>query len=387
MLKSRSEKNQNNQSQRLIYIVFSLLVLFSVIGLDFINWKKEKRSYFFSALSGEKKASTSQEALEQVVLKSLTLNGISSESVQQFRDTQGALHLMVDLTADVYGKLESLLESEFAKINAPVLGKEEQLGEEKNHYLWQVGEEKEKGLIILFSVEKEETKEPVPLRKEPRNRAAIIVDDMGYSMDAIRQLCSFQKPLTISILPFSPFAQEIARIAHQNGLEVILHLPLESVNNHDENNIDGLIHSQMSEEEIQKTVDINLEQVPYIKGANNHMGSKITPNEIFMTIIIQSLKDRNLFFVDSRTTTRSIAYEIAQKMQVPSAYRHVFLDGKKQEDYIKGKLIELFRLARRNGVAVGICHPIEETLKTLRENLHLASEYNVELVFVSQIVE
>jgi len=146
MLNSRSEKNQNNQPQRLIYIVFSLLVLFSVIGLDFISWKKEKRSYFFSALSGEKKAAMSQEALEQAVLKSLTLNGISSESVQQFRDTQGALHLMVDLTAEVYGKLESLLESEFAKINAPVLGKEKQLGEEKDYYLWQVGEEKEKGL-------------------------------------------------------------------------------------------------------------------------------------------------------------------------------------------------------------------------------------------------
>ena len=387
MLKSRSAKNQNNKPQRIIYIVFSLLVLFSVIGLDFISWKKEKRSYFFSVFSREKKAAMNQETLEQVVLKNLTLNGISSESVHQFRDTQGALHLMVDLAEGTYLKLESVLESEFAKINAPVLGKEEQLGEEKNYYLWQVGEEKEKGLIILFSVEKEETKEPVPLRKEPRNRAAIIVDDMGYSLNAIREICSFQKPLTISILPFSPFANETAQIAHQNSLEVILHLPLESINNREENNIEGLIHSQMTEEEVQKTVEINLEQVPYIKGANNHMGSKITANEAFMNIIIQSLKNRNLFFVDSRTTTRSIAYEIAQTMQVPSAYRHVFLDGKNQEDYIKGKLIELFRLARRNGKAVGICHPLEETLKTLRENLHLASEYNIELVFVSQIVE
>ncbi len=143
----------------------------------------------------------------------------------------------------------------------------------------------------------------------------------------------------------------------------------------------------MSEEEIQKTVDMNLAQIPYIKGVNNHMGSKITPNEIFMRIIIQNLKDRNLFFVDSRTTPRSIAHEIAREMRVPSVYRHVFLDGQNQEEYIKRKLIELFRLAGRNGMAVGICHPVEVTLKTLRENLHLASEYNVELVFVSQVVE
>ncbi len=387
MHKSRSDRKKYIQPSHLILLIFSLLVLFSVLGLDYISWKKEDRSYLFSALFGEKKAAYNQETLEQIILKSLPLHAIPNESVQQFRDTKGALHLMIALSSETYEQVEPYLESEFSKINAPILGKEEKPGEHKNYYLWQVGGEKEKGLIILFSVQKDIAGESISLRKKPTQQVAIIIDDMGYSLEAIQEICSFQKPLTVSILPFSPLAQETARIAHQNNLEVMLHLPLESINSNEENDIEGLIHSQMSEEEIRRTMDSDLEQVPYIKGVNNHMGSKITPNEIFMTIILGAIKDRNLFFVDSRTSIKSMAYTVAQRMKIPSAYRHVFLDGELREDYIKGQLIELFRRAQRNEKAVGIGHPTDMTLRVLRENLHLADKYKIELVFVSQIVK
>ncbi len=387
MQKSRSDRKKYIQPSHLLLIILSLLVLFSVLGLDFISWKKEDRSYFFSALLGEKKAAVSQETLEQVVLKSLPLHAIANESVQQFRDTKGALHLMIDLSSEAYKQVEFYLESELAKVHAPILGKEEQPGEDKNYYLWQVGGEKEKGLIILFSVRKDIADESVSRKKELTNQVAIIIDDMGYSLEAIQEICSFQKPITVSILPFSPLAQETARIAHLNNLEVMLHLPLESINSDEENDIEGLIHSQMSEEEIRRTTDTDLERVPFIKGVNNHMGSKITPNEIIMNIILGAIKDKNLFFVDSRTSGKSMAYTVAQRIKIPTAYRHVFLDGETREDYIKNQLLELFRRAQRNKKAVGIGHPTIVTLKVLRENLHLADKYKLELVFVSQIVE
>lgn len=386
MHKSRSDRKKTIQPPHLVLIILSLLVLFSVIGLDLIGWKKEERSYLFSALLKEK-TTASQETLEQVVRESLSLHAIPKESVQQFRDTKGVLHLMIQITPETYEKLENHLESELAKINVPLLGKEEQAREDKNYYLWQVGGEKEKGMIILFSVQKEMADESVSSRKEPAHQVAIIIDDMGYSLDAIQEICSFQKHLTVSILPFSPLARETALMAHQNNLEVMLHLPLESVNNDQDNTIAGLIHSLMSEEEIRRTMHMNLDQVPYIKGVNNHMGSKITPNEVLMNIILETIKSRNLFFIDSRTSAKSIAYEAAQRLKIPSAYRNVFLDGQIQEDYIKNKLIELFRYAQKNGKAVGICHPTKETLKVLKENLHLADDYQVELVFGSQTVK
>jgi hypothetical protein len=387
MQKSRSDRRKSSQPPHLILLIFSLLVLFSVLGLDFIGWKKEDRSYFFSALFGAKTVPISQETVEQVILKSLPLHAIPNESVQKFRDTKGALHLMIDLSSETYEQVESYLESEFAKVDAPILGKEEQPGTDKNYYLWQVGGEKEKGLIILFSVQKDIVQESVSMKEEPTHQVAIIIDDMGYSLEAIHEICSFQKPITVSILPFSPLAQETAQIAHQNNLEVMLHLPLESINSNEKNDIAGLIHSQMSEEEIRRTMYTDIEQVPYIKGVNNHMGSKITPNETFMNIILGVIKDRNLFFIDSRTSIKTIAYKVAQRMKIPSAYRHVFLDGEIQEDYIKGQLIELFRRAQRNKKAVGIAHPTDVTLRVLKENLHLVDKYELELVFVSQIVK
>jgi polysaccharide deacetylase 2 family uncharacterized protein YibQ len=143
----------------------------------------------------------------------------------------------------------------------------------------------------------------------------------------------------------------------------------------------------MSREEIERMVDSNLEQVPYIKGVNNHMGSKITANRALMDIILQRLMDRDLFFVDSRTSGRSVAYRVAQSLGIPSAFRNVFLDGSNQEEYIQKKLTELFRLAQKKGKAVGIGHPFKETLKVLKENLDLVNEFNLELVLVSQIVE
>jgi polysaccharide deacetylase 2 family uncharacterized protein YibQ len=105
-----------------------------------------------------------------------------------------------------------------------------------------------------------------------------------------------------------------------------------------------------------------------------------------MYIILQRLKERNLFFVDSRTTANTVAYDIARRLNIPAAERHVFLDVELDENYIKEKLIELFRLAQRNGMAVGICHPLPETLKVLKENFHRVDEYGIEPVFVSKVV-
>ena len=383
MQRSRSSKKKEGQPPPFIFLIFSLLVVLSVLGLDFIGWKKGERSYFFSLLLGEKKVTWSQEALEQVILQSLGSHGVSSDSIQQFRDPGGVLHLMIDLSSSTYRELESSLESELNRANASLLDKQERKGQDKKYFLWQVEAEDEKGLIILFSVHEERT----PLKKEPKNKVAIIIDDMGYSLEAIREICSLKAPLTVSVLPYSPLARETAWIAYQSGLEVMLHLPLESINNTENNDMEGLIHSRMSREEIERMVDSELEQVPYIKGVNNHMGSKITANRPLMNIILQRLMDRDLFFVDSRTSGRSVAYRVAQSLGIPSTFRNVFLDGSSQEEYIQKKLIELFRLAQKKGKAVGIGHPFKETLKVLKENLDRVNEFDLELVLVSQIVE
>jgi hypothetical protein len=209
---------------------------------------------------------------------------------------------------------------------------------------------------------------------------------MGYNLEDLKKIITLKKPFTVSILPFSPYAKETALIAHENGLEVMLHLPLESVKSEKETIPEGYILSGMSKEEIQRTLEENL-QIPYIKGVNNHQGSKITTDKTLMRIVLEPLKERSLYFIDSLTTSNSIAFRLAQEMGIPSARRYIFLDSIIDEEYITGMMEDLLLKAQQRNNTVVICHPFQETLRVLKEKIHFVEENNLELVFASQIVQ
>ncbi len=376
------------QNPTLIVLFFVLLAFLSALGLDYIASRKGEKSYIFRARKIDKEISRGEGILHRIVRDNLSELGISPDSIDQYQDREGALHFLIDLAQEKYKELELRLEKEFQRAKAAVTKREEQKTEERDFYLWEVEGKKKEKLILLFSCLKEKPlKEEKPTPEEEKNKVAIIIDDMGYSLRAIKEVTAIGKPLTIAVLPFSPLAKETAQIAHQNGLEVILHLPLEAINNQEANNkTEGIIHSKMSMKEVIETVDKSLDQVPYASGVNNHMGSKITSNEILMRIILERLKERDLFFIDSRTTNHSVAYKTAQTLGIPSGYRKIFLDTENDEDFIRGKLIELFQRAQKEGWALGICHPTAETLKVLKENIHLVDKYNLNPVFASDIV-
>jgi polysaccharide deacetylase 2 family uncharacterized protein YibQ len=397
MRTARSQRRNNRlHSTRVIFVSLLLLVFASSLGLDYIRWKKGEPSYLFSALAKKKKVVAKEKVtpkkkadMGQIAMEMLARQDIPAELVNLFKDDRGTLHLKVDLPLQKYNSIEKPLEKSLRKQDFRILEKEEQQTADKNYYLWEVEGTNKDRLSFLFSCEKDITavaeKEPPP--KPARNRVAIIIDDMGYSLEAITAISSLGKPMTVAIIPYSPLALETANISKENNLEVILHLPLESINNDDRNNIKGMIYSGMSDADIIQTVEHNLSQVPYIRGVNNHMGSKVTANSRLMQIILELLRERNLFFIDSRTTGSSVAYNVARSLGIPSAYRHVFLDGELDEDYIKGQLLELFEQAQQNGYALGICHPTAETLKVLKDHFHLIEEYNLEPVFASQVVQ
>lgn len=217
--------------------------------------------------------------------------------------------------------------------------------------------------------------------------AAIIIDDMGNSLEALQEILDLDLPITVSVLPGTPYALETARTAHERRLEVMLHLPCESLNHQEaEPPPSPVIRSDMAPETIRALVADSLESVPFVSGVNNHMGSKLTQDRAAMGPVLEVLKERNLFFVDSVTGGRSIAHDQARRMGVPAAYRHVFLDSEVGTAYSRDKLVELFRLARKKGRAVAIGHPFPETLRALREARELARKHGVRLVPASAIV-
>lgn len=384
---SNPYRNQQNTTKSLLLFLIGIAVI-SILGLDLINWHKNKPSFFFSQFLKRPETLVRPEFLDKIVQEHLNKAEIPMEAVHRYIDKDKILHIKIDLEREKFIRLSSALEDEFATAGAVVNKKESRETPELEYHLWLVDAEESRSLSILFASKKEKTVRPYTESVEGAvGKVALIMDDMGYSLEAIETLKSLGLPITVSILPHSPYARETAEIARSSHLEVILHLPLEPINNTQETYDDGgIILSDMDEQEIIELLNENFEMVPFISGMNNHMGSKITADDRLMTIILRSVLERNLFFIDSRTTSHSVAYTLAQKMGIPSAKRDVFLDVERNEDYINRKLQELFHKARRTGVAVGICHPHPETLKVLKNSFHLVKEYKLQPVFASEVV-
>jgi polysaccharide deacetylase 2 family uncharacterized protein YibQ len=227
---------------------------------------------------------------------------------------------------------------------------------------------------------------PAVKPSSPAGKVALVVDDMGNSLEALDDLLGLGESVTVAILPYSPYALETARKAHEKGLEVLLHLPLESLNGSgSETGTEGLIRSGMGEEEVRALMAEELDRIPHVRGVNNHMGSKVTADTAMMRTILEPLRERGLFFLDSRTSGKSVAYDVAVSMGIPTTSRQVFLDADGDTGRIRERLLELFRIAQRDGRAVGICHPFQETLRTLKENFGLLGNYRLEAVFASEI--
>lgn len=218
-----------------------------------------------------------------------------------------------------------------------------------------------------------------------RPRVAIIFDDAGYSPRAAQEVMALGRPVTISVLPGLPFSTTIANEAARRGVQVILHLPLEPDNPSLPLGPGGVAVG-MSDEEIQKAVAEDLATVPMAVGANNHMGSRGTADPRVMRAVIQVIKARHLFFVDSLTSPRSVAAGVARELGVPTAVRAVFLDNQDDEVYVQGQLRLLIKLAVRRGQAIAIGHVGRVTAGVLREMLPEFDEAGIQFVEVSHLV-
>jgi hypothetical protein len=147
----------------------------------------------------------------------------------------------------------------------------------------------------------------------------------------------------------------------------------------------GTLLTSMTPDELTHQLEKTLDEVPFIRGVNNHMGSKMTAESSQMYQIFSILKKRNLYFIDSRTTIKTLCKPSARLFQIPFAQRDVFLDHKVEVEFIRKQIKELIRIAQRKGTAVGIGHPHSLTYKVLQEMLPELQK-KVRLVPASEIV-
>lgn len=213
---------------------------------------------------------------------------------------------------------------------------------------------------------------------------AIIIDDLGYNLRLGQRTVDLPGAFTIAVLPFTPHSRELAERAHERGKEIMLHAPM-SNHHHLPLGRGGLV-TGMQHAEFLAVLRQNLASIPHIKGVNNHMGSLLTEQAEPMAWLMAELKQRQLYFVDSRTSAQTQALIMAEQAGLPSRRRDVFLDDIKDQHVIYQQLLLALQKARQQGSAIAIGHPYPETLRVLEQIQPLLNQYRVKLVSASALM-
>jgi len=179
-----------------------------------------------------------------------------------------------------------------------------------------------------------------------------MIDDMGVSVQNSRDVMALPGPLTLAFLPYAKNLPDMTADAREKGHELMIHVPMEAMNGDMDLGAVAL-KANMS------GADMNTELTEKVftafegyKGINNHMGSRLTQDSAAMKLVMKHLKQRGLYFVDSRTINSSVAAHVAAK----------------------------------NGVAIGIGHPKPNTVKALKRWLPTLKAKGFDVVPASAVV-
>ncbi|SHI12993.1 divergent polysaccharide deacetylase family protein [Sporanaerobacter acetigenes] len=223
----------------------------------------------------------------------------------------------------------------------------------------------------------------------PKAYVALVIDDLGNHGDGIDELMKLDIPITVAVMPFLEYTQEDANRSHEAGFEVILHLPMEP----EKGLLSWLgprpITCNKSNEEVREIVEDGLEEVKWAKGINNHMGSKVMKDERIVTEVLKIAKEKELFFLDSKTGEYSVAEEITSNLGVVYFARDVFLDNSKNIEDIEGSMDKLADIAFNRGYSIGIGHiggqGGKTTVAAINKKSKEMKKRGIEFIYLSEL--
>ena len=221
--------------------------------------------------------------------------------------------------------------------------------------------------------------------QDQRPRIAIVIDDMGVDRARSTRTVQLPAPLTLSYLAYAHALKAQADNAKSKGHELMLHVPMEP----ESATVDpgpNVLLVGMTDAEIRVNLENALSLYDGIIGINNHMGSRFTSDIDGMMIVMQTLKDKGLIFLDSMTSGGSKGREAAVKVGIPFAARNIFLDHEEDLSKIQSRLSDVEKLAKSHGYAIAIGHPRETTLQALVPWLESLESKGFRLVPLSNLL-
>lgn len=215
---------------------------------------------------------------------------------------------------------------------------------------------------------------------------AVVLDDCGYSKRNLNDINRLGVPVTLAVLPGTPYAEYVSEFANENGIETIVHMPMEPMRK-DVALEKETIMVGMSPEEVETAIDDALEKVPYAKGINNHMGSKFTCDKDGVNSIMTVLEERGLYFLDSLTTGRSVCAQSAEEHGVDFMVRDVFLDNSSDKKEIASTMDKVGKILESGKNAIAIGHDRPNTVAVLKDYVAEFEEKGYKFVSLSELIE
>lgn len=216
-------------------------------------------------------------------------------------------------------------------------------------------------------------------------KVAIIFDDVGENIKRLKEIFKLNIPVTISVLPFLNYSKKSAVMSRKNDVEVMLHLPMEPYKSEVTPGI-HTITTEMSNNEVIRWTRESIQSIPYIRGVNNHMGSKATADRRIMRGVLGVIKYYNLYFIDSRTNSKSVGFDMAKEMDILTGINSCYLDNKNEIGYIKKRLNLLIDIALEEGNVIAIGHFRKKTIKAVGEYIPVFENKGIKFVHVSNIL-
>ncbi len=393
----KRKKSNSKKSTVLVFTAFITIAVITVCLLEYIDFSNGKPSFLFTKIVHLKKMGNVDKIDTSIDSRLLAMLNHEKIKYDYFKDSQQQYHIKLETAEATHKALLEKIKGILPKYNLKLVTTEVRKLSDRIIYLYNLQKDRQITHIILVTIIREsqslQIKETQPAKKIPRKpRIAFIIDDIGNNDFGALELKKLDIPITASILPFSPYAFDEARQVYMYNIEALIHLPMQPLNSHSiDYTVDRFITRQSSESDIRALLEAARQTIPYAKGTNNHQGSLITSDKQKMVMVLKVLKSEGLFFIDSRTTPRTVAFQTAKAMNIKTAERDVFLEdignGDTTYEYTLNQITRLIQKAKKNGKAIAIGHPFQTTFRAVHDSIPRIREEGVEIVFASSLLE
>lgn len=221
-------------------------------------------------------------------------------------------------------------------------------------------------------------------KRQYKGKLAVVIDDCGYDMGALRTLTRLPLPMSFAIIPFKPHSRDALHEIKSQGRVAMLHLPMEPVSGGSSE--PEAVRVGMTREQIQQFTQKAIDSLPGIQGVNNHQGSKATSNGPTIAAALATMQRNGLFFVDSRTASATVAESKAAALGMRTGHNSLFLDNSADEDAIRRQIGRAIALADQHGSVIVICHARPHTANAWKRSLNAIQATGIQLVPVTDVL-